>query len=517
MAGARGVQMIVVGLNSKRHEGAAAVVAGGRLAGVCAEERVTRERGNHPCGGWPDAAVALMLRRLGHEPAAVGRWVVAGDGSDGTTPPWLRGPVEVISSHLAHANTAYRTSPFASAVIVICDHSAPEVSVWLGEGADIRPVDWTWTGAGFATAYSAIADALGLGAVAPGQRLEALARLAPDEAKAAVPALLHMTPTGLHTTATGLHLSASAPAAIGEAAAADARAGRPIGVTAAAALLTQLGDHVVELLAEVRRTVGHPHLCLGGSLFRQSSMTTRAKRAGLFDEVFVPVDPGNGGLAVGAALHGLGGAPASASPFLGPAYAAEEIKEVLANCKLLYSWESDERGVQAAVEALMAGRMVGWFDGAMEWGPRALGARSILASPFSPYVLENLNRFLKHREPWRGYSLSGLAADVHAHFDGPDRAPYMECDYRPRDPQRFGHVLPAPGASLRLQTVVDDCPPRFRRLLEAFGEASGLPFLVNTSFNGFHEPIVCSPRDAVRVFYGSGVDVLVMPPFVLRK
>jgi carbamoyltransferase len=153
----------------------------------------------------------------------------------------------------------------------------------------------------------------------------------------------------------------------------------------------------------------------------------------------------------------------------------------------------------------------------MEWGPRALGARSILASPFSPYVLENLNRFLKQREAWRGYSLSGLGADVHTHFDGPDRAPYMECDYRPRDPERFRHVLPSPGAALRLQTVDDGVPPRFRRLLEAFGEVSGLPFLVNTSFNGFHEPIVCGPRDAVRVFYGSGLDVLVMPPFVLRK
>jgi carbamoyltransferase len=288
-------------------------------------------------------------------------------------------------------------------------------------------------------------------------------------------------------------------------------------VSAAAALLARLGDVLVAFLGEVRRRTGQERLCLGGSLFRQSSMTTRARLAGVFDDVFVPVDPGDAGLAVGAALHGLGARPALASPFLGPSYGAEPIKEVLDNCKLHYAWEAEERGVQAAVAALMDGRMVGWFDGAMEWGPRALGARSILASPFSPYVLENLNRFLKHREPWRGYSLSGLASHVPAHFEGPDRAPYMECDYRPRDPERFRHVLPSPGATLRLQTVDHGAPPRFRRVLEAFGEASGLPFLVNTSFNGFHEPIVCGPRDAVRVFYGSGIDVLVTPPFVLRK
>jgi carbamoyltransferase len=93
----------------------------------------------------------------------------------------------------------------------------------------------------------------------------------------------------------------------------------------------------------------------------------------------------------------------------------------------------------------------------------------------------------------------------------------MECDYRPRDPGRFKHALPSPEAAIRVQTVGSEAPPRFRRLLEAFGAAAGWPFLVNTSFNAFHEPMVCSPRDAVRVFYGSGVDVLILDQFVLRK
>jgi len=153
----------------------------------------------------------------------------------------------------------------------------------------------------------------------------------------------------------------------------------------------------------------------------------------------------------------------------------------------------------------------------MEWGPRALGARSILANPFSPYVLENLNRFLKQREPWRGYALSGLDASVREHFDGPPASPYMECDFTPRDRSRFRHVLPGPRADVRVHTVGDAEPPRFRRLLQAFGEATGVPILVNTSFNGFSEPIVCSPRDAVRVFYGSGVDTLVLGEFVVTK
>ena len=118
--------------------------------------------------------------------------------------------------------------------------------------------------------------------------------------------------------------------------------------------------------------------------------------------------------------------------------------------------------------------------------------------------------------PW-GYALSGLRGAVAEHFDGPADAPYMECDYRPRNPEMFAQVLPAPTASVRVQTVAGAAIPRFTRLLEAVGAATGLPCLVNTSFNGFHEPSVCSPRDAVRVFYGSGLDLMVLNQFVLRK
>jgi carbamoyltransferase len=286
----------------------------------------------------------------------------------------------------------------------------------------------------------------------------------------------------------------------------------------ASAVQSRLGDLLVGLLAEVCHHVGLPNVCLGGSLFYHSFANTLVKQAALFDTVFVPVDPGPGGLAIGAVLHALGHEPSLVTPFLGPSYSAQETKEVLDNCKLQYSWETEEGAVQAAVQALRDGRLVGWFDGPMEWGPRAVGARCILANPEAPYVLENLNRFLKRREPWRGYALSGLQESVVTYFDGPAAAPFMECDYLPKDRARFRHILPSPEAAIRVHTVsAEGGLPHFRRLLEAFGEATGLPFLVNTSFNGFHEPIVCSPRDAVRVFYGSGLDLLVMNQFVLRK
>jgi carbamoyltransferase len=286
----------------------------------------------------------------------------------------------------------------------------------------------------------------------------------------------------------------------------------------AAAIQSRIGDLLLEFIGDVkRRTNASGKLCVGGSLFYNSHYNTRVRRSGLFDQVFIPINPGNAGLSVGAGMYASGQARQPVSPFLGPSPSAEEVKTTLDNCKLTYMWASEADTIAIAVAALQQGRLVGWCDGPMEWGPRALGARSILANPFAPYVLDNLNRFLKHRETWRGYSLSGFGAAVRRHFDGPESAPFMECDYAPIDRERFAPILPGPHASIRVQTVGPEAPPRFRALLEAFGDATGVPILVNTSFNDFREPIVCSPRDAVRVFFGTGIDTLVLGEFVIAK
>jgi carbamoyltransferase len=446
-----------------------------------------------------------LLQRLGRSRGDISRYVAA--ASDGPEPP---APIERVDHHAAHASTAYLTSPFASSAVVVCDHEGPEVSVWIGEGATLRQAPWPWRGPGFVSVFSRCSAALGFTLSAADQRTEALARLRPDTRDPAVEGLIRRV-DGALVVDPGLErfiadrIAGHAP-------------GGAVHAGLAAALQARLADLLVEFIREVRARLDQPHLCLGGSLFYHSSMNTRIKQSGVFAETFVPVDPGDSGLAVGAALQASGRGPALVSPFLGPVYSSEETKQVLDNCKLQYAWESDEDAVMVAVQALREGRLVGWFDGGMEWGPRALGARCILANPTAPYVLDNLNRFLKRRDPWRGYALSGLAEAVAKHFDGPKAAPFMECDFRPRAAATFREALPSPDAAVRVHTVAaDSALPRFRRLLEAFGEVTGLPFLINTSFNGFHEPIVCNPRDAVRVFYGTGLDVLVLNQFVLRK
>lgn len=494
--------MIVAGVGGGRRSAAAAVVQAGQLAGVCAQERVTRARdAGVNRSGLPDEALDVLLHRLGLMRGSVGRWMAAeGDGDS------LPAQVERVAHHFAHAATAYLTSPYASAAIVVCDHDAPEVSVWTGEGATLSRVEAPWTGPGFARVLSRAGAALGLTPTDVDRRLAALAQLRPSSRDARVDALMTRGADGLVLTGDFDQRLRTLAQAEG-----------PVPAALAASVLARVTELLLEFLGEVRARTGLTALCLGGTLFYSASVNTRVKTCGLFADVFVPPDPGDGGNAVGAALAAGGPRLATASPFVGPSYSAQETKEVLDNCKLQYEWVSEDGAIAAALKGLEQGHLVGWFQGAMEWGPRALGARSILANPRAPYVLENLNRFLKQRESWRGYAVSGLQEAVPEHFDGPASSPFMECDYVPRDPATFRNLLPAPDAAMRVHTVSEDAHPMFRRLLEAQGQATGLPFLVNTSFNGFHEPIVCSPRDAVRVFYGSGLDLLVLNQFIIRK
>ncbi|MCC7181533.1 MAG: hypothetical protein IT177_24355 [Acidobacteria bacterium] len=497
--------MIIIGTSGGARDAMAAMAEDGRLVGACPQERVTRVRGaGLNASGVPDEAIDLLLRRRGRTRADIGQYIsVEGGEQAGASPGRL-------DRLRAHACTAFLTSPFSSSAIVVCDHVWPGMSVWSGNGATLKH-EWTWPGARLTHPLLVAASALGLQGLGGVRRAEALARLRPASRDTSIDSML-----ALHDG--DLVVDSRFEPYLAERAGHNPDAGTPSRIQLASAVQGRVGEILLELLREVRQRLGLAHLCLGGSLFHLSGLNSIVKEAGLFDDVFVPVEPGESGLAVGAVLDALGAGPTPTSPFLGPSYSFEEVKEVLDNCKLHYSWESEEGAVQVVVKSLREGRLVGWFDGPMEWGPRALGARSILASPTAPYVLENLNRFLKRREPWRGYALSGLQEAVDVHFDGPASAPFMECDYRPKDATTFQHVLPSPEAAIRVQTVAaDGSLPRFRRVLEAVGETTGLPFVVNTSFNGFHEPIVCSPRDAVRVFYGTGLDVLVINQFVVRK
>ncbi len=495
---------LTVGLGGSARHGCVAVSDGTTILGVCAQERATRVRAaGFNSSGLPDEALNLVLDRAGRNRSEIVRYALCEKEQGPVCQEEVR-----ISQHHASACGAYLSSPFTSAVIVVCDTEAPKVSVWSGEGSTVRPIDWPWRGLGFSELYAECARLTGFGADGS-QRFEAMARLEPDYRDSRLERLLR-TDTDSLLLAKGWEGEVANCFPAGH-------SGPPLSgqVLQAAALQHRVGELLLTFLGRVRAEVKSDQLCLAGNLFSHSSMNSLVRNSRLFSRVFVPVDTGTAGLAVGTTLYSTGSPPERVSAFLGPSYSRGEIKSTLDNCKLHYVFAGQSGAIERAVGALREGRLVGWFENRMEWGPRALGARSILANPFSPYVLENLNQFLKRRAPWRGYALSTLES-TSGDFEGPTFSPFMESDFRPRDPETFRHILPSPKAAIRVHIVGDQSPPGFRELLQAC-ESSGIRSLVNTSFNGFHEPIVCSPRDAIRVFYGTGVDVLCLDGFVLDK
>jgi carbamoyltransferase len=267
------------------------------------------------------------------------------------------------------------------------------------------------------------------------------------------------------------------------------------------------------------------YLCLAGGLFLNPLLVAALEKNSGFEEIFVQPAAGNEGTALGAAWlaqHSILEQPRTApmtSLYWGPAFTGEQIKQVLDNCKATYHWmDSETHKTEEALRLLKAGRIVAWFQGAAEFGPRALGNRSLLASPWAPYVKENLNDFVKHREAFRPFALSVPEEDCAHYFECSEMGRYMATMGTARSEFRemlAAHLLP--GSLVRLHVVTRATNPQLWRLLKAFGEQAPAPLLVNTSFNLFGEPLVVTPRDALRSFYCSGADALVLGDFLLAK
>jgi carbamoyltransferase len=286
---------------------------------------------------------------------------------------------------------------------------------------------------------------------------------------------------------------------------------------------------VTEWLESLRSRTGTTCLCLAGGLFLNPLLVAAMERQTGFEKIFVQPAAGNEGTSLGAswlAWHQTLNRPRVApmtSLYWGPAYSNEEIKQVLDNCKAPYQWcDSEGRKIEEAAQLLKAGKIVAWFQGAAEFGPRALGDRSLFASPWAEYVLENLNDYVKHRESFRPFALAIPEEDYAEYFDCSANARFMttmatakEKARKLLDSSASGFV--SKGGLTRLHVVTFESNPLLWKLLKRMGEKGPAPILVNTSFNLFGEPLVITPRDAVRSYYCSGVDALVAGSFLLTK
>jgi predicted NodU family carbamoyl transferase len=245
-------------------------------------------------------------------------------------------------------------------------------------------------------------------------------------------------------------------------------------------------------------------LALCGGVFNSWRLNDRLASWFPDSSLSVSFAPGNASCAVGGPMtlnrDRLKHRP---SPFLGPSYTRDEVKGVLDNCKTRYAFHPLTEIMDQVSTALGEGKMVGWFGGRCEFGLRALGARSVFTNPANPYACDNLSSFLKKRPSYMSYAV------VMREEDASVPSPFMSRSIRL--PEYFGDN------PVRLQTVSRQMSPTLHHLLGQFNDRFGVPALLNTSLNYFDEPIACSPRDAVKTFFASGLDAVVMENFLLTK
>ena len=281
-----------------------------------------------------------------------------------------------------------------------------------------------------------------------------------------------------------------------------------------------LEDTVIQLARWLRDETGSPNLCLAGGVALNCVMNSRLRDAAIFDHIWVQPAAGDAGTALGAAMwvdaheNGRRG-ERMAHAYLGPSFTESELEQFLRYAGLTFSRPGNLP--EDIAKDLAEDRVVGWFQGRMEFGPRALGSRSILASPISDDMQARLNQ-IKDREDFRPVAPAVLSEAAGDWFDPPVESPYMLFTFDVKGEK--GARIPAVqhiDRSARIQTVDRSQNPLYYDLISAFERRTGVPILVNTSFNTRGKPIVCTPRDAVECFMTSPIDVLALGPFVLRK
>jgi carbamoyltransferase len=297
----------------------------------------------------------------------------------------------------------------------------------------------------------------------------------------------------------------------------------------AASIQVVTEELVLNMARAVRRESGLPRLCIAGGVGLNSVANWKILKETGFEELYVHPAAGDSGGAVGAALyayHSVLGKPRNfimEHAFWGRAYSEAEVRSFLDGEGIAYERLEHDRMLERTVEALLDGAVIGWFQDGFEWGPRALGHRSILADPRRADMKDIVNTKIKFREPYRPFAPSVLNEHVHTYFEAPGverqypaRFMLLVVDVKPSKHDVIPAVTHVDGTG-RLQTVIREGNAAYYDLIRRFGDATGVPVVLNTSFNLRGEPIVNTPREAYSTFMRSGMDMLVLGDCVVRK
>jgi carbamoyltransferase len=512
--------MIVLGIGGLGGDVAAAVLKDGELAAAVEESKLVRRRTYW--GGldqMPDRAIATCLELAGAKPEEVDAVAVVRPFPGDSFHLRLRAQfpksrVSVVDHHLAHAASAYYCAPFEEATILTLDRGGDfrAGSRWHGSAAGLTLDQEHYAPDSLGELYGRVTELLGFEASLDEHKVQWLSIQGDDRYKALFTEILNLTENGPRIDRSFFSPERNGNGGFGPRF--FERTGpNPEPAHIAAGLQRAVEDAVIAMAGTGE------NLCVAGGLALNALLVSALENRSGFKHVFAQPVAGNAGTAIGAVLNTAKQRVPLTTLALGPGYSAAEIKRVVENCKLSFRYlVTTDEVVDTAVAQLNDHKIVAWMHGRMEFGARALGHRSILASPLNPYSTENLNTYIKHREPFRKFAASVPAELCAEYFETGPNAKFLATvgRVRPEHRDRFTAALLA-GDMVRVHTVDREENPLYWRLLHAAGKSTGLPVLYNTSFNLFGEPLVCTPRDAVRSFYSSGIDTLLIGNFLLQK
>lgn len=435
--------------------------------------------------------------------------------------------IEFVNHHLAHARSAFSASGFDESLVLVLDGNGERdsASIYHAEGGQIRRLANHSSRHSLGHFYRKATSLVGFKDFDEYKFMGLAPYGDPSIFRTAVQELIHLDPDGKYTTnMAGLvdlvkreDLSQSAVKGTRERAA-----------NLAAAIQVALERAVLHIISPYAEKFGHTKLCLAGGVAQNCVMNTQIANSGLFEKVFAYPGAYDAGAAIGAALEVSKHSEKDLKrgnnfdPFLGPSTPdPQDIENAFKPWRSFLDWHKSDDASAIAAHALAAGKIVGWVNGRSEFGPRALGARSILADarPFENW--SRINLAIKQRESFRPFAPACLQQYASKYFDMPDNAEnlgHMTFISNVRDQHRalLGAVTHVDG-SARLQTVSSTWNSRFTEVLENFHALTGCPVVLNTSFNNSAEPIVQTPEDAVRTFLITGLDTLVIDDWVVTK
>jgi carbamoyltransferase len=546
--------VLVLGLNAVFHDPAAALVADGQVVAAAEEERFSRRKHGKrpvPFSTWelPEQAAAWCLEQAGIEPSeldavaysydpalAPSPAATADHTADLTADGWealrtlyaRRAPqflqtalpdldpacVRYVAHHVAHAASAHLAAPFPDSSVLVLDGRGEAVSHLAGRSRD---------GELHVLASQALPHSLGL---LYEEATEHLGFLRSSDEYKVMALASYGEPTFLPefrdlVRATGDGGFTVDPVAWGAFVKGRATGDewRPEHANLAASVQRRLEEVLLELARWLHAQTGDRNLTMAGGVALNCVANARLLEEGPFDNVWVQPAAGDAGTALGGALHVAHALGDRVAPMpgagLGRGFGDDEIEAWLTTAQIRYERPPDI--AEAAAEALAQDGIVAWFQGRSEYGPRALGHRSLLAHPGHVHNLERLNN-VKGREQFRPVAPMVLASRAQEIFDGAHPSPYMLFTHRVRDgwAGRIPAVVHVDG-SARAQTVEPDQEPVVARLLEAFERRTGLPVVINTSLNTAGRPMVDDPRDALECFGSAPIDILALGPFLVRR